>query len=338
MNYYKKTKGIKITNFITSNRTASTLLIIIVFCVVFAIIYPNNFGTFENFSMILLNMSSEAFIVIGMVLILICAEIDLSLGSIMTLGSILCGRLMILNDMSMGIAILISLVVSIGCGLLNGLIITKMKVVSFIATLATGMIYMGIAIMLAGTGWTNFPDPLFNVLGRKVILGLQLPVFYMVIVFVIIALLLAKTRYFRQIYYIGGNVNAAELSGIMVTKVKILMYILSAILACMGGIISAMRFNSTFTNIGAGVEMRAVTAAVIGGVSFTGGNGTMMGAAMGAFFLACLNNALTITGINQNLQFLFTGIILILALVINILFSKKNRRRVADNEKTDIGS
>ena len=323
MNDLAETKSNKILNFIATKRAAALLVVIIGFCLVFAIIFPSTFGTFDNFSTILLNMSAEALIVVAMVPILICGEIDLSLGSMMALGSILCGRMMIVNNFPMGIAILIPVAVALGCGLLNGFIIAKLNVVSFIATLATGMIYLGIAVMLAGTGWTDFPDPLFKALGQEKFLGIQLPVFYMIAAFVIFSLLVARTRYFRQIYYIGGNAKAAELSGINTIKVKITMYILAAILACFAGIISAMRFNVSMTSIGTGVEMRAVTAAVIGGVSFTGGSGTVVGAAMGALFVACLNNVLTILGIDQNLQYVVTGIVLILAVVIDIVLARK---------------
>ena len=312
-----------IFSFIATKRAVSLLVLIIVYCLIFSIIFPNTFGTFDNFSTILLNMSAEAFIVVAMVPILISGEIDLSFGSMMAFGSIFCGRLMIYENWPMGPSIAMSVIVAMGCGLLNGYIVSKLNVVSFIATLATGMIYLGLAVIMAGTGWTNFPDPMFSALGQSRFLGLQLPVYYMIAAFVIYSLLLARTRYFRQLYYIGGNIKAAELSGINIAKVKMSIYVISAVLACLAGIVSAMRFNAAMTSIGTGVEMRAVTASVIGGVAFTGGYGTMVGAAMGALFVACLNNSLTIAGVRPDLQYVVTGVVLILAIVSDILLARR---------------
>ncbi len=323
MNELTHTRGGAILSFIATKRAVALLIMVIAFCLVFSIAFPETFGTFGNFSTIFLNLSAEALIVVALTPILISGEIDLSLGSMMVFGGIFCGRLMLLNKMNMWLAIFLSLAVALVCGFINGFIVARLGVVSFIATLATGMIYLGIAIMLAGTGWTDFPDPMFQAMGRLRVLGLQLPVYYMAAVFIVFALLLARTRYFRQLYYIGGNIKAADLSGINVPQVKIVAYVLAALLACFAGIVSAMRFNSAMTSVGTGVEMRAVTAAVIGGVSFTGGSGTMVGAAMGALFIACLNNALTIAGVSPNLQDVLTGVILILAIVADMTLSKK---------------
>lgn len=319
----KQRKRGSIFQFIIEKRALALLILILLFCLAFTLLFPDTFGTLGNFSGILLNMSAEGLIVVAIVPLLIVGEIDLSLGAVMVLGSILCGRLMILDDMNMWLAILISLGVSVLCGLINGIIVAKINVVSFIATLATSMIYLGIAVMLAGTGWTDFPDPLFRTLGQGKVLNIQLPVIYVIVVFIIMSLLISRTRYFRQCYYIGGNAKAAELSAINTGKTKIVLYMIASGMACISGIISAMRFNSALTSIGAGVEMRAVTAAVIGGVCFTGGAGTMAGAAMGALFVACLNNALTIASISQNMQNVITGVVLILAIVLDVVLAKK---------------
>ena len=147
----------------------------------------------------------------------------------------------------------------------------------------------------------------------------------MIAVIAIFAYLVGRTRYFRQLYYIGDNQKAAELSGINVARVKITAFMLSAVLACLGGIITAMRFNSSMPSVGTGVELRAVTAAVIGGVSFTGGTGTVFGAAMGALFIAVLNNALTAAQVSPDLQYVVTGIVLILAIVLDIAIAKREK-------------
>jgi len=326
MNEIASERKFKFVNFIAKQRALALFLLIVVFCLAFSLILPKTFGTLDNFALILLNMSAESMILVAICLILISGEIDLSLGSIMVLGGILCGRFMILGHMPTVLAILLPLLISLVAGIINGIIVAKLNVVSFIATLATGMIYLGIAIMLAGTGWTDFPDPVFKALGQSKIFGLiQLPVVYMIVIIALFAFAIAKTRFFRQYYYIGGNTKAAVLSGINIDRMRVISFVISAFLGCMAGIVTAMRFNSAMPSVGAGVELRAVTAAVIGGVSFTGGTGTMVGAAMGALFVACLNNALMAIKLNANLQFSVTGLVLILAIVVDIIVSRKNK-------------
>lgn len=312
-------------DFFSTQRALSLLLLVFILSAILSLIFPTTFGTYVNFALILLNMSAEIMILLAITLILIQGEIDLSLGSIMVLGAIICGRLMIFNKLPIVLAIIISLCICMLCGLINGLIVAKLGVVSFIGTLATGMIFLGIATIISGTGWTDFPDATFKALGQERFLGLQLPVFYMFIAIAVFAFLLSNTRYFRQYYYIGVNQKSAELSGINIAKVKITSFVIIGFLAGLGGIITAMRFNSAIPNVGAGVEMRAVTAAVIGGVSFTGGTGTIAGAAMGAVFIAVLANALTIGGVSPDLQSCVIGVILILAIVLDIVISKKKK-------------
>lgn len=309
--------------FIANQRALAMLILIVVFCLIFTILFPSTFGNFENFSLILLNMSAEATIFIAIALVLINGEIDLSLGSIMVLSGILCGRFMIVSKFAAIPAILLTLVITLVCGIVNGIIVAKLNVPSFIATLACSMIYLGIAIMLAGVGWTDFPDQTFRAIGQTKLLGIQLPVYYMVALVAIFSYCVAKTRYFRQYYFIGSNIKAAELSGINVPRTKIIVYMIAALLAALGGIFSASRFNTSLTTIGSGVEMRAVTACVIGGVSFTGGTGTILGAALGALFVACLNNAITVAQINPDLQSLVTGVVLIGSIVLDIVVSKR---------------
>jgi len=311
--------------FIAKHRAIALLLLILLMCLAFGLAMPSTFGTYDNFALILLNMSSEATVLIAIALVLIMGEIDLSLGANMVLGGIITGRLMIVAGMNMWLAMAIALLIAMVCGAINGFIVAKLGVAAFIATLGTSMIYLGVAILLAGTGWTDFPDETFKALGQTRLAGLQMPVFYMVVLLVIFAVLVARTRYFRQIYYIGGNATAADLSGIDIVKTKIAMYMIATTLSCLGGIFAAMRFNSALPSVGAGVELRAVTACVIGGVSFTGGTGTIGGAAMGALFVAVLNNLLTSIGVSPNVQYCITGVVLILAIVLDITLSKKQK-------------
>lgn len=314
----------KVTNLLTEHRAVALLVIIVIYAAVFIALFPITFGAYSNFQNVLLNMSGEAFIVIAMTLILISGEIDLSLGSNMVLAGIICGYIIKFGGGSVIVAVGVALAASLAMGLLNGLIIARVGVNSLITTLATGLIFQGIAVWLAGPGLTDFPR-YFQYFGehQDPVFGFRLPVWYSVIAVVLFSYFMTSTRYFRQYYYIGGNVKAAVLSGINIKKMKIVGFVIASLLASIAGIIAAARFNTAMTSVGGGVELRAVTAAVIGGVSFTGGVGTMIGAAVGALFIAFLNNGLIIAGVDPYMQGVFTGAVLILAIVIDILFAKK---------------
>lgn len=312
----------KLLVLLSEYRVAALLAVIAIYIVVFGILYPKTFMNYDNFSKVLMSMSGEAFIVVAMTIVLIGGEIDLSLGSNMALSGIICGYLIKFQHMNVIAAVVITLILSIILGLINGFVIAKVGVNSFITTLATGLIFQGAAVWLAGPGLTDFPV-YFQAFGQKMFMGFQMPVWYMIVAIAIFTYLMSNTRFFRQYYYIGGNKKAAILSGINMGKMKMLAFVFAALLASASGIISSARFNSAMTAVGGGSELRAVTAAVIGGVSFTGGIGTMIGAAVGALFISLLNNGLVIAGIAPYWQNVATGVVLILAIVIDILVVKR---------------
>ena len=163
-------------------------------------------------------------------------------------------------------------------------------------SLATGMVFLGLATILSGTGWTDFPDDTFKALGQTKVLGVQMPVFYMIVHRCVCRSVLQHAVFSAVVLY-GCQPEIHSIVGYQYCQSQITTFIIGSFMAALGGIISAMRFNSAIPNVGTGVELRAVTAAVIGGISFSGGNGNIAGAAMGALFIAVLNNALTIANV-----------------------------------------
>lgn len=314
--------SMKVLGFLSKYRAVALLLLIAIYIIIFGKLFPHTFLTATNFRKVLLNVSVEFLIVIAMTLILINGEIDLSLGANMVLSGVLCGYMIQSGPKNIFIAIVVVFIMAIGMGLLNGFIISRIGVNSLITTLATGMIYLGIAVWIAGPGFSNFPLQ-FQAIGQNIFLGLRYPVWYSIVFLIIFSYLISNTRYFRQYYYIGGNLKAAILSGINIKRTKMYVYVIAALLASASGIIAAARFNSAVTSVGGGVELRAVTAAVIGGVSFTGGSGSMAGAAAGALFIALLNNGLIIAGISPYFQNVITGTVLILAIVVDVVIKDK---------------
>jgi ribose transport system permease protein len=168
----------------------------------------------------------------------------------------------------------------------------------------------------------NLPSS-FTVVGQGKFLGIQYPIFVVVILAVIGDLLLRNTRFFRQNYYVGGKEQAARLSGIKVDFIKIFNYCLIAVISGISGLMITARFGSSSLTVGSGMELRVLTAAIIGGASFSGGEGTVLGALLGALFMGILANSLNLLGVDVYWQNLVTGMMLILA----VLFDRINESR-----------
>ena len=314
----------KVLNTLKNNRALMLAVVIALLYIIFSLVFTERFFRVENFLLIILNMSVEIPIVLGICMLLLMREIDLSLGASMVLGAMLCGMFMLTMNLPLGLTLVLCVVIAAIVGLVNGLIVSYTKAPAFIATLAMSRIIMGIAIMVAGTGYSDYRDPVFQFLGTYRIFGyIQMPIIYTFGFALIFAVLTNRHSFFRRLYFIGGNAKSSELSGIKVNRTRIVVFVIAAVLASLCGIISAMRFNSSMTTVGAGVELRAVTACVVGGVSFTGGKGTIIGAIMGALLIASINNILTMFQINPDLQFVATGIILIMAILLDSAVQSK---------------
>lgn len=305
-------------------RTVFLSILIAIYVVAFSLTFRDSYLSYANISAILINMSIELLVIIGMALLLISGEFDLSLGATMSLSGILCGYLI---KIGVGVALSISITfaVCVLFGVLNGVIVAKIGVNSFITTLATGIIIRGIAVRIAGPGILKLPER-FIVLGQKVLGGLQLPVWYAVVTAAVFIYLVSMTRVFRQYYFIGGNPKAAVLSGINMARMKIIAFAIAACLSGFAGIVSAARFGNAMTAVGNGIEMRAITASVIGGISIKGGVGSIGGAILGALFIALLNNGVIIAEIDPYWQPIVLGIVLVIAVIIDVVMSRNRAR------------
>jgi ribose/xylose/arabinose/galactoside ABC-type transport system permease subunit len=316
----------KLYRLFSQHRTLSILLIIAVYIAIFSIKYTDIFPTFYNFSAVLLALSIETIVVVAMTILLISGEIDLSVGWNMALAGIICTHLIVYEKQSILAAIVITLVISTLMGLLNGWLVAVIGVNSFITTLASGLVYYGLALKISGGSTiTHLPDT-FNVLGQKEFLKLQMPVWYAFIIVLVFAYLMTRTSTFKKYYYIGTNAKAAVLSGINVKKLKVMAFVISSLLASFAGIISAARFGNAMALVGQGMELKAITASVVGGVSFTGGVGTIFGAVVGEIFMALLNNGMIIAEVNAYWQQIIVGLVLLAAVVLDVMLVKKGRK------------
>jgi len=279
-----------------------------------------------NLQAILLALSVEATIAVGMMLLLISGGLDLSVGSILGFTGVVTG-LALQAHVPIFLAILIGLIAALSVGLINGLLVAKMNINPFITTLGMSITIRGLLLVIAkGRAVLNLP-PSFTAIGQGSVLGFQYPIFVMLAVVILGDILLRNSRFFRQSYYIGGNEKAARLSGINVDFVKIANYCIVALLAGVAGILTTARFGTSSVTIGTGVELRVITATIIGGASLNGGEGSVFGAFLGALFMGMVANALNLLGVDAYWQNLVTGLILIIAVLLDVINERRKNRQ-----------
>lgn len=302
-------------------REFAMLLVLVVFGIIMSVLSPI-FMTQGNVEAILLGLSVEGIIAIGMVIVLISGGFDLSVGSTLAFAGVVTG-LALTADIAAPVAILLGLLASLGVGLINGLLIAKMRINPFVATLGMQIIIRGLLLVLAsGRAVLNLPNS-FTIIGQGLLFGLQYPIYVMLVLVILGDLLLRHSRFLRQNYYLGGNKRAAWLSGINVDLVIIVDYCIAALLSGIAGLLITARLGSSSLTVGTGTELRVITAAILGGASLSGGEGSVLGAFLGALFIGVLANALNLLGVDVYWQNLITGLILIVAVVVDVI----NERR-----------
>jgi ribose transport system permease protein len=284
------------------------------------------FLTWPNLEAILLGLSVEGPIVVGMAILLVSGGLDLSVGSTLAFTGVVVGLLTVAGVPAL-IAIVLSLLAALAVGMANGLLIAKMKMNPFIITLGMMITVRGLLLIIArGRAVLNLPAS-FTVVGQGKFLGVQYPIYVVIILTVVGDFLLRNTRFFRQNYYVGGKEQAARLSGIKVDFIKIFNYCLVAVISGVSGLMITARFGSSSLTVGSGIELRVLTAAIIGGASFSGGEGSVLGAMLGALFMGVLANALNLLGVDVYWQNLVTGLMLILAVVFDTVNERRKERQ-----------
>lgn len=308
---------------IVNSRELSLLIVLIAGSAVMGV-SSQHFLKFSNMNSILLGLTVEGVMVIGMSLLLISGGLDLSVGSTMCLTGVVTG-LCLTAGLPIPLAILAGLMVAASIGFINGILIAKLNLNPFITTLGMSIAVRGFLLIISdGKSVLNLPDA-FNVIGRGKLLGIQYPVYVMIVLLIVMDYMIRKNKYFRQSYYVGGNEKAAKMNGINVTKVKLVNYMVIAILSGVVGILITARFGSASVTIGQNSALNVITAAIIGGASLNGGKGTVLGAFMGAMFLQVLSSSLNLLGVDINYQSFITGVILIIAIIMDVVNTRKAR-------------
>lgn len=281
--------------------------------IVFFSVMSDNFLTMRNLLNVVKQVSIYGIASVGMTYVILLGGIDLATGSIISFINILAAYLMVNMGWSPVLAVLCSLVASTVIGFLNGIIIAEIKMPALIVTFASQTIFAGIAYIICnGTPISRFPDS-FLTIGQGYVGSVPVPVIIMIICFAVGAFILVKTYFGRYFYALGGNEEAAELSGIRVKKVKCLVYSLSGFFAGVAGLVMLARANTGQPNAGVGYEFDVITCVVLGGVSVNGGSGKISNVIAGVLIIGVLSNGMVLLNISSYMQMVIKGIILLLA-------------------------
>ena len=302
-------------------RELTLLVLIAAIIIVMANINPYFFSV-ANFRAVAVGMAPTAIIVIGMAILLASGGFDLSVGSVMALSSTVVAMLL-LTGMPIPVAVGLGLVLGVIAGVLNGLLVTGLGINPLIATLGTMSIARGIALVLTeGFSISSLPAE-FAWIGKADVGGFPVIVLFTLALVLVFDLAVRHTRFFRQVYFIGANEKAALLSGIHVTRVRIIAYALAGFLAALAGVLLASRLMSGTPTAGNGIELQVLAAAVIGGASLRGGEGTILGAFLGVVFVALINNSMTMLAVSIYWQMIVIGSVLVAAVALDMLIRNK---------------
>ncbi|MBQ8986017.1 MAG: ABC transporter permease [Lachnospiraceae bacterium] len=293
-------------------RELVVLLATLGMAVFFTILNPA-FFTWRTFLTVLQQMVLNGILAVGMMFAIITGGIDLSIGCTFAITGIGVATLTV-NGVNPFLAILFGLAIGVVLGLFNGFLVTYLKLQPFIATLGTMSLYRGIAyVWTGGQPVTNVPDTFRNIFNGKMFAGIRFYVLVMIIVFVIAHIILSKTRTGDYLYAVGGNEEAAKLSGVNTRKVKFIAYTICSVCAAVAGLVMLASLGSAESTAGAGYETNAIAAAAIGGTRMAGGRGTALGTFIGALMLAVLKVGMVVINVDSFWQYVVTGIIIIVA-------------------------
>lgn len=301
------------------------VILIAVMCIILNSV-NDGFITAANFRSMSRGFTIEGFTLIGMCFLLIIGAFDISVASVMALAGYTFTSAAIAG-VNTWLALLLAIAAGGVVGLLNGLIITKLEVNPFITTLATMTVVRGLVLAISQGNPIRLSTPEFNRFSTANIEGV--PVMFLLLVLTIVALdfMLRKVRWFRQLYFIGGNENSAELTGINVLRMRCILFIVIGALAGLSGALSSSRLEASVPTAYVGTEMKLMVACVIGGCSLNGGSGTLLGAALGLAFLFLLDNGMVMMGIDIYWFQGILGVFLIAVVLINTFSATSVEKR-----------
>ncbi|MGC4956096.1 ABC transporter permease [Actinomadura citrea] len=273
------------------------------------------FLTHNNLMNVGLATSVAALLAVGQTYVIILAEIDLSVGAALGFTAVVTAQT--LRDHGLVAGVGAGVAAGAAIGLVNGLLVTKTRMPSFIATLATMSVLSGLSLQLTKGNPVAVTDYDFQGIGQNRIAGVPVPVVIMLVVFAVFGYLLARTRFGRHVYATGDNTEAARLSGVRTDRVKILAFVISGVLAALAGFILTARLSTAEPTAGTGLELEAIAAVIIGGTSLAGGRGTLLGTLVGALVLGVIDNGMNLLDVSPFLQNVVKGLVILLAVFLD---------------------
>lgn len=330
-NAKSKDSGFSIGRLLLEGRAFFALIAIIA---VFSFLSPNYF-TVSNFLIMSSQVAIYGILSIGMLLVILNGGIDLSVGSILALSGVCAGAMMqgvtldfagVILYPPVWAVVVLTLLVGAAVGALNGILIAFFKVPPFVATLGVMYVARGVALLMTNgltynnlRGSEDLGNTGFSWLGFNRLWGVPISVIVLAVIAILTGLMLSRSAFGRWLYASGGNERAAELSGVPVRRVKITVYTLSGMLSAVAGLVLASQLTSAGPTAGTTYELTAIAAVVIGGAALTGGRGNVRGTMLGAFVIGFLSAGLVIIGVSSYWQTVFTGAVIVLAVLLNSL-------------------
>lgn len=303
-----------------------SLLIALAALILFFYVMEHRFLQIQNIYNIILQISTLTPLTIGMTMVILTGGIDLSVGSVMAFSQCYMAGMM-LQGKSPILAIIVCLIIALVMGCCNGLMISFLRMPPFIATL--GMMSIGRGMQLTHTlGATlyNYPDS-FRKIATGTVGTIPIPVFIVIALYIIFHLIMKYTVFGRSVYAIGGNAQAARISGINVEKITTLVYSIAGLLTGVAGIIQLARLNASDSSTGDGIEMDAIAAVVIGGTSMSGGKGSVLKTAIGTLVYGVILNGLNVAGVSPFIQKTVIGALILFAVFLDVFVSEKVAER-----------
>ena len=310
----------------------NTILILIGMCVILSLAVGDKFLTVSNVTNVVRQFSFIALMALGMLLVIITGGIDLSVGSVFAFSGIIACMAIAKWSLPVWLGVVLGLVAGAAFGYLNGVLITKLKLSPFIATLGTMSIARGLSYGITGGYPIGSLPESFKFIGLGMLpsegpVQIPTPILLMVVFALCFAFFLKKTIVGRRIYAIGGNEEATRISGVRVGRVKRLVYTICGLMAGIAGIATAARLGVGQSTAGVGYEMDAIAAVIIGGASVAGGSGTVLGVLIGAAIMGVLNNALVLLNVSAYWQQAVLGVVIIVAVSFDKLQSRRRAKQ-----------
>lgn len=286
-----------------------------------------NFFTASNLLNVFRQISTNCFIAFGMTFVILSGGIDISVGSVLAFSGTFAAYSMANWGWPAFLAAAVSLLFCIFFGFFNGIVISKTGIAPFVVTLSTQTIIKGIANLIGNGCPIRINNSAFCEIGTGYIGAVSYAIIYVLIVMLVCFLVLNKTKFGRKVYAFGGNKTAAKYAGIRIERVEVAVYVISAFLSGLAGVILAARLSAGTPTTGEGYECDAIAAVVLGGTSFSGGVGTIGGTLIGAFVIGVINNGLNMLNVSAFWQYVVKGAVILAAVMIDVIRKRNGERR-----------